>query len=123
MRSRYSAYVRGRLDYLRDTTLPAQQSGLDLDAIGAWSRDSLWLGLQVEDSQILDKRHARVQFVVDWQDASGQPHRHREDSLFVRSERRWFFFDPTVTLPRPQRNAPCLCGSGQKFKRCCAPYC
>ena len=21
----------------------------------------------------------------------------------------------------PERNAPCLCGSGKKFKRCCLP--
>jgi hypothetical protein len=23
-------------------------------------------------------------------------------------------------LPSPERNDPCVCGSGQKFKRCCA---
>lgn len=29
MRSRYSAYVLGEIDYLIQTTLPAQQAGLD----------------------------------------------------------------------------------------------
>ena len=24
-----------------------------------------------------------------------------------------------ATLPKPERNGPCLCGSGVKFKRCC----
>ena len=33
MRSRYSAYVLGLVDYLVATTLPAQQAGLDRDAI------------------------------------------------------------------------------------------
>ncbi|MEO8134831.1 MAG: UPF0149 family protein, partial [Betaproteobacteria bacterium] len=25
-------------------------------------------------------------------------------------------------LPRPERNAPCPCGSGKKFKQCCQPF-
>jgi uncharacterized protein YecA (UPF0149 family) len=25
-----------------------------------------------------------------------------------------------ATIGRPSRNAPCPCGSGKKFKRCCA---
>lgn len=38
MRSRYSAYVLGLVDYLRATTLPAQQDELDVEgcAAGAW---------------------------------------------------------------------------------------
>ena len=27
---------------------------------------------------------------------------------------------PARRAPRPERNAPCPCGSGKKFKRCCA---
>lgn len=27
----------------------------------------------------------------------------------------------TSGLPKPGRNAPCPCGSGKKFKRCCEP--
>lgn len=26
-----------------------------------------------------------------------------------------------LTLPRPERNAPCPCGSGKKYKQCCGP--
>ncbi len=33
MRSRYSAYVLGLIDYLVATTLPAQQAGLDRQSI------------------------------------------------------------------------------------------
>lgn len=42
MRSRYSAYVLGLIDYLIETTLPAQQAGLDRAAISAWSAQSTW---------------------------------------------------------------------------------
>jgi tetratricopeptide (TPR) repeat protein len=26
-----------------------------------------------------------------------------------------------LTVPKPERNAPCSCGSGKKYKQCCAP--
>lgn len=35
MRSRYSAYVLGNVDYLVATSLPAQQAELDMDGIRA----------------------------------------------------------------------------------------
>ncbi|MCC6075459.1 YchJ family protein [Pseudomonas sp. GCM10022188] len=120
MRSRYSAYVLGLIDYLIATTLPAQQSGLDRAAMAQWSAQSRWLGLNVEEHQALGgtPERARVTFVARWQDASGE-HSHRECSDFVRANGRWYFVDPTVTL-KAGRNDPCPCGSGQKFKKCCA---
>ena len=36
MRSRYSAYVLGNIDYLVASTLPAQQTGLDRDSMQSW---------------------------------------------------------------------------------------
>jgi len=122
MRSRYSAYALGLIDYLLNTTLPAQQAGLDHQAIAAWSHGSEWLGLQVEshEPQDGDPAHAYVTFVARWRDAQGE-HSHRERSAFVEHQGRWFFIDPTVVL-KPGRNDPCPCASGQKFKKCCAPY-
>lgn len=37
MRSRYSAYVLGLIDYLQATTLPVQQPLLNLESIRQWS--------------------------------------------------------------------------------------
>jgi len=120
MRSRYSAYVLGDIDYLRQTTLPAQQAGLDAEAMRAWSLQSTWLGLQVEKAEPPAERsaHAFVTFSARWRDVSGG-HIHRERSAFVRHAGRWYFIDPTVPL-RAGRNDPCPCGSGMKFKKCCA---
>ncbi len=122
MRSRYSAYALGLIDYLLATTLPAQQAGLDRQAIHAWSTQSQWLGLEVEGSELVDGQpaHAWVTFSAHWRDPSGE-HRHRERSAFVRHAERWYFIDPTAPL-RSGRNDPCPCGSGQKFKKCCAAY-
>lgn len=122
MRSRYSAYVLGLIDYLRATTLPAQQAGLDLPAISAWSLGSNWLGLTVESSEVFagQPEHARVTFTARWRDAGGE-HSHRECSAFVRAGNAWYFIDPTVEL-RVGRNDPCPCASGQKFKKCCSAF-
>lgn len=122
MRSRYSAYALGLIDYLVETTLPAQQAGLDRLAISSWSQNSEWLGLQVEshEPQAGTPAHAHVTFVARWRDAQGE-HSHRERSAFVEHNGRWFFIDPTVPL-KLGRNEPCPCASGQKFKKCCAAY-
>ncbi len=119
MRSRYSAYTLGLIDYLVATTLPAQQAALDRDSMRAWSLGSTWLGLEVEGSELIDT-HAFVTFTARWHDSDGE-HRHRERSAFVQKAGRWYFIDPTVPL-KAGRNDPCPCGSGQKFKKCCAGY-
>ena len=122
MRSRYSAYVLGDVDYLLATTLPVQRSGLDRDAIRAWSQQSTWLGLEVENAEVLggQPEHAFVTFTARWHDEAGE-HSHRERSAFVQYGEHWYFIDPTVGL-NAGRNDPCPCGSGQKFKKCCAAY-
>ncbi|HEY1026822.1 MAG TPA: YchJ family protein [Pseudomonas sp.] len=122
MRSRYSAYVLGQVDYLVATTLPAQQRSLDRAAMTAWSAQSTWLGLEVESSELFGGRpeHALVTFTARWHDQQGE-HSHRERSAFVQVDARWYFLDPTVPL-RAGRNDPCPCQSGQKFKKCCCAY-
>ena len=105
MRSRYAAYVLQLTDYIVATTVPAQQR----------------LGLEVFDFQTLPGgRHALVDFAARFADADGQEQTHRELSAFVRSGGRWYFIDPTVSLPAPQ--TPCFCGSGRKFKSCCGRF-
>jgi SEC-C motif-containing protein len=122
MRSRYSAYALGLVDYLVRSTLPAQQIGLDQQAIESWSQGSTWLGLEVEHEQLAegDPQHAYVTFTAHWLDDSGE-HSHRERSAFVRNNGNWYFIDPTVEL-KLSRNDSCPCASGLKFKKCCARY-
>jgi SEC-C motif-containing protein len=122
MRSRYSAYVLGLIDYLLDTTLPVQKSSLDRESISQWSAQSTWLGLEVESAELLGGKpeHAFVTFTARWHDATGE-HRHRERSAFVQNQGRWYFIDPTVQL-KAGRNDACPCGSELKFKKCCSAY-
>lgn len=122
MRSRYSAYVLGLIDYLVGSTLPIQQAALDREAISAWSRQSQWLGLTVESAESISGQpaHAFVTFVAHWREPDGE-HSQRERSAFVQVDGRWYFIDPSVPL-KAGRNDPCPCGGGQKFKKCCASY-
>lgn len=122
MRSRYSAYVLGLIDYLLDTTLPVQKSSLDRESISQWSAQSTWLGLEVENAELLGGKpeHAFVTFTARWHDAAGE-HSHRECSAFVQNQGRWYFIDPTVQL-KAGRNDACPCGSDLKFKKCCSAY-
>jgi len=122
MRSRYSAYVLGDIDYLVRTTLPAQQAALDRAAMTQWSLTSTWLGLQVEASEVFGGKpeHAFVSFTARWHDETGE-HAQHERSAFVQHNGQWYYLDAGVPL-RAGRNDPCPCGSGNKFKKCCATF-
>ena len=120
MRSRYSAYTLGLIDYLTATTLPAQQALLEIEHMRLWSEQSQWLGLSIE--QVADgagSNRAQVTFVARWADPDGSQQSHRECSEFKRIDQRWYFIDPNHLI-KAGRNEPCPCGSGRKFKQCCA---
>lgn len=120
MRSRYSAYTLGLIDYLVATTLPAQQGLLEVEQMRLWSEQSQWQGLSVE--QVADgagSDRAQVTFVARWADPDGSQQSHRECSDFKRLGERWYFIDPNHAI-KAGRNEPCPCGSGRKFKQCCA---
>ena len=87
MRTRYSAFVLQRADYLLATwhssTRPAT---LDF-APGA-----KWLGLEVRSHKQLDPDHAEVEFIARYRE-SGRAVRLHELSRFVRESGRWFYVD------------------------------
>ncbi len=121
MRARYSAYVKQNIEFIKNTSLPVQQTQLDMAAIAQWSENSQWLGLEIlTETMASDQRHATVEFIAHWQDAQGR-HQHQEKSLFIKPNAHWYFYDPNVPQ-RAERNASCPCGSKLKFKKCCGPH-
>ncbi|MCF7520532.1 YchJ family protein [Neisseria sp. ZJ106] len=117
MRSRYSAYVLQKIDYIVETTVPAQQHLLNRADLAAWSRETRWLGLEVlRHIPKIGKHHAQVEFCARFAEG-GEVCEHHELSAFVQADGRWYFIDPTVPLPTMKQ--PCICGSGKKFKACC----
>ena len=87
MRSRYSAFVLERADYLLATwhssTRPAS---LDLDA------GAKWLGLEVREHKTTGADTAEVEFVARYR-VDGRAVRLHERSRFVREYGRWFYVD------------------------------
>lgn len=135
MRTRYSAFALVKPEYIVKTTMPAQQALLDVAAIESWAKETDWAGLEiVEHTPKLGKRHAQVEFKAYFkspEETSGgldeKIQAHHELSTFVKvinranNDARWYFLDPTVAMIVRQKQ-PCICGSGEKFKRCCGSY-
>ena len=87
MRSRYSAFVLQRRDYLLATWHASQRpSRLDFEP------GAQWLGLEVRRQRTLDAAHAEVEFVARYR-VAGRAVRLHENSRFVREDSRWYYVD------------------------------
>lgn len=87
MRSRYTAFVLGRLDYLRTSWHPSTRPAeLTLEP------GVKWLGLQVRSHRVVDADHAEVEFVARSR-VGGRGQRLHERSRFVRENGRWVYVD------------------------------
>lgn len=86
MRSRYTAYVLGRDDYLLATWHP------DTRPAQVYAEPGVkWLGLEVRDHRSLDERHAEVEFVARYR-VGGRAVRLHERSRFTReADGRWYY--------------------------------
>lgn len=90
MRSRYSAYVQRREDYLLATWHPATRpAGLQLDVAPA----PTWLGLEVRRHEVTGTDAAIVEFVARHRVGGGRAVRLHETSRFVREDGRWFYLE------------------------------
>ena len=87
MRSRYTAFVCERADYLLATWHPSHRpASLDFDAAAQW------LGLEVRGHWVKDADHAEVEFVARHR-LGGRAVRLHERSRFVREGGRWYYVD------------------------------
>lgn len=85
MRSRYSAYVLGLIDYLLDTWHPSTAPGeIELSPVK-------WLGLEVRQAHSTGDAGI-VEFVARYRE-NGRAVRLHEISRFVREEGRWRYID------------------------------
>jgi SEC-C motif-containing protein len=90
MRSRYSAYVMKREDYLLATWHPSTRpASLNL---AAQLPAPTWLGLDVKRHRE-DGEQAVVEFVARLRYGGGKAQRMHEISRFVREHGRWYYVD------------------------------
>jgi SEC-C motif-containing protein len=97
MRSRYTAFVRGAIDYLLSTHDVSTRSKVDRAAITAWSRDTSWQGLQIIATDHGGENDAEgvVEFVARGK-TNGTPFAQKERSRFRRVDGRWFYVDGAI---------------------------
>lgn len=129
MRARYSAYVKEQVGFILDTTHASQRDQYTKEGIQRWARNSEWLGLTIVGTEkgTAGDDTGTVEFIAEYFE-KGRRNRHHEIAQFRREEGNWYFYDgqapvlQTVvrTSPKVGRNEPCPCGSGRKYKKCCA---
>ena len=113
MRSRYTAFYTGNVDYLMATQHPSTRQPDERRLLEGTVNETEWLSLRV-----LNAKANFVEFVAFHRtnDRIGQLH---ERSEFTLQSGRWYYLQG-VTLPaiKLERNDPCWCGSGRKLKKC-----
>jgi SEC-C motif-containing protein len=140
MRSRYTAYGRGDIDYIANTLAAEQRGAFDRAGAKAWATQAKWLGLRI--LRVVGGGPADREWVVEFiatYSQSGKMIEHHEVSQFRRGERgAWRLVSgdtsgsvadrrPRASPPQAAsqsaakigRNDPCPCGSGRKYKKCC----
>lgn len=127
MRSRYTAFAVGDIDYIFDTHDPDTVEQIDRKSTETWSKQSEWLGLEILETKLggPEDYTGTVEFVARYK-ARGTKIDHREVATFRKHNGRWLFVDgeevagPPVVREGPKvgRNDPCPCGSGKKYKKC-----
>ena len=81
-----------------------------------WSKSNTWIKLEVLNSS--DKI---VEFKAYYLDEKLNATIHHEKSTFKKEGTVWFYVDGDLkSQAKVGRNDPCPCGSGKKYKRCCA---
>ncbi len=129
MRSRYACYTMQEVDYIVSTHHPEGREDVDRDSALQWAEQADWLGLQIVDTEAggEDDDEGVVEFIASFT-LQGKPQTHHERSNFKKVDGKWFYVDGEMTKRKPivredkkvGRNEPCPCGSGKKYKKCCA---
>jgi len=122
MRSRYTAFTQINITYIEKTMQGKAKLGFDFDKTKAWASSLIWIGLEVidvpEPQSTVGFVEFRARFIED-----GRLFEMQERSEFLLENQHWFYVDgeQTPMKHKPlkiERNSPCPCHSGKKFKRC-----
>lgn len=124
MRSRYTAYYLGDADYLVATTHQDKRHMHNKTDIAQWSKENSWQRLEIisADDTASDGQ-GTVEFKAYFTDKNGNEQVLHERSDFKKEQGKWYYvdgvFNPSAASEKTQRNSPCPCGSGKKYKKCC----
>lgn len=127
MRSRFTAFVHGDLDYIESTHAKEVRDDFNRSAAESTVKSVEWVGLEIRDTSEggEDDDTGTVEFAARFK-KDGELLVHHEKSNFRRQEGRWVYVDGKMNpkgkprrVDKVGRNEPCPCGSGKKYKKCC----
>jgi len=131
MRSRFTAFCQGAIEYLIATQHPKAHSPNERAETQQSIAVTEWLNLVIVETSKgrADDAEGHVQFAAAFRKkplsmltaapATTEVGQMHERSRFVRENGQWFYVDgDQLPLYQPPRNAPCWCGSGKKMKQC-----
>ena len=95
MRSRYTAYAIGEIEYLTRTLPLMDRKKFDRAGAKIWSEQSEWLGLEVLEVKENSPVHATVEFKAKFK-IGDEEHIHHEKSRFEKQMDRWFLIDGKI---------------------------
>lgn len=128
MRSRYTAFVKQDIEYIKDTMIGEVYDEFDEDDALEWAKNAQWLGLEILDAPEVSENAKKgfVEFVATYL-LNGKREELHEFSHFRKVDDNWMYTggvvkadEEPVRVNKVGRNEPCPCGSGKKFKKCCA---
>lgn len=125
MRSRYSAYVQGNVDYIANTMSGKALEGFEKISSKQWADSVTWLRLDVIESFNESNEHGFVEFSAKFIQKNNKLSEIHELSEFIYVNNKWYYIDGKHMAPINKfanriipNNALCPCGSGKKFKSC-----
>ena len=97
MRSRYAAFVKKDVSYLKQTTWPANQKYFDEVGYTIRAETSIWIGLSVHEIENGSEGDTRgtVTFTAKSM-VDGQVTAQIEKSLFKKKGARWYYVKPVA---------------------------
>ena len=139
MRSRYTAFAQKNWEYLVLTSHPEEKKEMARLESSIVDQGAEWKRLEIVDTRKggREDNEGQVDFIAHYI-KDGAPQTLRESSRFYKTNGRWVYSRkdstlppvPTASVKKPKtfireeakvgRNDPCPCGSGKKYKKCCA---
>ncbi len=108
MISRYEAFVKEDWKYLVDTSIHQTIQELNHPTTTEWLK-----------LDVIEAYNNFVEFKAYYRD-SGKIILLHEKSSFIKVDGIWKYNDGVIFNSKIERNESCPCGSGKKFKKCCA---
>lgn len=117
MKSRYTAYTLGKIEYIQATMKGIPLQDFSLKKVKEWSLSVKWLNLNILK---VDEKLHQIEFVAQYIEKN-RIHQLHENSQFELIEQNWFYTNGMILQSEVRSiplNSHCYCGSHRKFKNC-----